>query len=293
MEGLGVKGNQSRIWTTFIECINASGDALTPAVIFKGTHIQKQWFEQEFKYPWHFTCSENGWTSNEIALEWLKSVFILQSQPQDLFDMRLLVVNGHGSHTMDEFMWECFQNNIYLLCLPPHTSHVLQPLDLAVFSPLKTVYRTQIGLLASQNDSAPVGKLNFLRCFAKARDEAINIRNIKSGFRASGIWPRNRYKALNSPQVLAPERPTTPPPPQALQGVETPKKGADIMKFNKSSSPGTRLAFRKAAYTFDSLVIENELQRAKIHKLEERVKDLQPKKRQKIAAQPNERFVTI
>ena len=34
-----------------------------------------------------------------------------------------------------EFMWECKQNNVELLFLPAHSSHVLQPLGLGTFFP--------------------------------------------------------------------------------------------------------------------------------------------------------------
>ena len=288
-----VKSNQSRVWTTFVECISATGNALTPAIIFKGTYVQKQWFAKDFEHPWHFACSENGWTSNAIALEWLEKVFLPQTQPEDPSDMRLLIVNGHGSHTTDEFMWECYRNNVYLLFLPAHTSHVLQPLDLAIFSVLKTIYRRHINLLASQTDSAPVGKLNFLRCYAKAHQEALNINNIKAGFRASGIWPTNRHKELKSSQVVVPTRPKTPPQPPELAGIQTPRKGMEILEFARNMSPGTRLGLRKAARIFDTLVVESALQKQRIQALEDEVRDLQPKKRQRVIPNPNERFVTI
>lgn len=50
-------------------------------------------------------------------------------------------------------MWECYKNNIYLLFLPLYMSHVLQPLDIGVFSPLKQAYRKQLGNLSLLTDS--------------------------------------------------------------------------------------------------------------------------------------------
>ncbi len=289
-----VKSSGSRVWTTLIECISATGKALTPSIIFKGTNVQKQWFEESFNEPWYFTCSENGWTTNLIGLEWLERVFIPQTQPADPSQMRLLVVDGHGSHATDDFMWECFQNNIYLLFLPPKTSHVLQPLDLAIFSVLKRAYRKHVGYLDSLSDSAPVGKLNFLRCYAMARHEAMTRKNILSGFRASGIWPRNRQKALRSDQVVTQARPATPPPPPAQATTfETPKRGGDILALARNPSPGTRLAFRKVAKKFDSMVGQLTLQAQRIEAVEDQIQRMQPQKRQKVVRNPNERFVIM
>src|SRR5580704_3932823 len=95
----------------------------------------------------------------------------------------------------------CFFNNVYLCYLPAHTSHSLQPLNNGVFNACKTAYRKELAKLANLTDSAPVDKINFIRCYAKARKEGITKRNIQSGFRVTGNWPINRYKALNHPEI--------------------------------------------------------------------------------------------
>jgi uncharacterized protein YqcC (DUF446 family) len=61
----------------------------------------------EFK-GWEFIATENGWTIDDTALEWLQKIFIPQIALHDLFETRLLVLDGHGSHEIMEFMWECF-----------------------------------------------------------------------------------------------------------------------------------------------------------------------------------------
>ena len=58
-----VKTINTRTWTSIIEYISASSDALDPLVIFKAKSIQEQWFKKDFlaKYPsWYVTFSENG-----------------------------------------------------------------------------------------------------------------------------------------------------------------------------------------------------------------------------------------
>ncbi|OHW95969.1 transposase, partial [Colletotrichum incanum] len=86
-------------------------------------------------------AEHNGWTTNQTALEWLEKVFIPYTQPAQPDEARLLILDAHQSHTTIDFMWQCFQNNIYLLYLPPHSSTVLQPLDVSVFGLLKQAYR--------------------------------------------------------------------------------------------------------------------------------------------------------
>ena len=295
-----IKGNQGRSWTSLIETISATGRIIKPVIIFKAASIQTQWFAQEFKEDWHFTFSKNGWTSNEIALEWLEKVFIPETKPLDASEPRLLIVDGHGSHTTDDFMWNCFQENIFLLFLPAHSSHVLQPLDIGVFSALKTAYRRHLGLLNALTDSAPIGKLNFLRCLSKARKDALIAKNIKSGFRGTGIYPRNRYKPLKSTQV--PARPATPPPPSnplqsaAKDILHTPKSGNDILRLMRDhigKSPTKRLLARKLAKAVDTKNTEVALKDRKILTLEEEVLRARPGKRRKVHLDPNTKFATI
>ncbi|KAK2684989.1 hypothetical protein QWA68_016444 [Fusarium oxysporum] len=115
------KGSQSRTWTTFIEAVTANGRLLKPGIIFKGKDLQQQWFMNEFRKiaNWYYTTSDNGWTDNHIAVEWLKEVYLPQTQPADESDARLIILDGHGSHVSDEWMATCFLNNIYCSLLHP------------------------------------------------------------------------------------------------------------------------------------------------------------------------------
>ncbi|KAJ8063551.1 hypothetical protein OCU04_007423 [Sclerotinia nivalis] len=77
------KQSGSKAWTSFIERISATGQSLSPLVIFKGKSVQQQWFPttlDTFK-DWQFTATENGWTSDNTALEWLEKVFIPSTMP--------------------------------------------------------------------------------------------------------------------------------------------------------------------------------------------------------------------
>ena len=97
-----LKSLQSRAWISFIEAVRADGQALTPAIIFKGKELQSQWFFQEFKESanWHFIIFFKGWTDSQIALEWLRAVYFLQTKPADESDARLFILDGHNSHAM-------------------------------------------------------------------------------------------------------------------------------------------------------------------------------------------------
>ena len=62
----------NREWVTVIQGINAAGWAIPPFIIFAGKHHLSAWYEEDIPRNWAITVSDNGWTTNEIGVEWLK-----------------------------------------------------------------------------------------------------------------------------------------------------------------------------------------------------------------------------
>ena len=48
----------------------------------------------------------------------------------------MLSIDSHGSHVLLVFIEYCTQNQRVAFRLPPHTNHILQPLDVAIFGSL-------------------------------------------------------------------------------------------------------------------------------------------------------------
>ena len=92
--------------------------------MFKGKTVQQQWFPEDLSIfkSWQFTSTDNGWTTNATAVEWLEKVFLPLTKTQEA---RLLILDGHGSHETTEFIYLYYQHNVHLLFLPPYSSHVL------------------------------------------------------------------------------------------------------------------------------------------------------------------------
>ncbi|KAK4120714.1 DDE-domain-containing protein [Parathielavia appendiculata] len=235
---------------SFIECISATGRYLHPLVIFKGKSVQQQWFPLDLEPfdGWEFVATENGWTNNAVGVEWLERIFIPQTQPDDPSDYRLLILDGHGSHTSDDFMWPCFQHRIHGIYLPPHCSHVLQPLDLAVFSPLKTAYRKSLTTLALWSDTSIVGKRNFLEYYQQhPRKSTIKTRQTHFPATESCLSIRERA-ALTTHVINATlkalgegEKPSPDPNPRTLQEDDLVKPVANNALGRSSSAPMTPL----------------------------------------------------
>ncbi|KJZ70572.1 hypothetical protein HIM_10040 [Hirsutella minnesotensis 3608] len=185
----------SREWASILECVSATGRRLTPVVVLTGTNLQGQWFPENFP-SWKYDCNPSGWSNGEIALKWLEEVFLPETKPEIPSLWRILVLDGASSHVTIDFMHTAWKHHVQLLFLPAHSSHITQPLDVGVFSPLNTFYRQQFAGLVDFSINAPRQKQRFLRAYAAGSEEAFSKTNIQAGFRAAGIFPTNVERPL-------------------------------------------------------------------------------------------------
>jgi hypothetical protein len=274
----------NREWVTSIESTGASGFSLPPTVIFKGKVFIASW-ANGLPDDWYLEVSPNGWTSDEIGLRWLQKVFLPSTFPRMKGKYRLLVLDGHGSHLTPKFDEICHQNNVIPICMPPHSSHLLQPLDVGCFAVLKRAYG-QIVENLMRDGVNHIDKLDFLDAFPIARNEAFKPETIKNSFSATGLVPYNPDRVISKLNIRL--YTPTPPPSRGSQSSAwepiTPsnskqlqKQGSSIKKLLKqrSKSPpnlvktgldqiykGFQIALQKNAF----LTHENKLLRAGIEK---------------------------
>jgi hypothetical protein len=129
----------NREWVTVIKSVQATGHLLPLLIVFKGRMLQESWYTG-LPSNWMIGVSNNGWTTDEIGLIWLKKIFGLYTQDRTVRKYRLLILDGHGSHVTAKFDQYCSANLIIVLCMPPYSSHLVQPLDMSYFSVLKRSY---------------------------------------------------------------------------------------------------------------------------------------------------------
>lgn len=179
-----INGRQE--WIPAIECISAAGVAIPTLIIFKAKHTDTAWIPQDTPPDWRFSTSNSSWTSNSHAYEWLTTVFEPSTKPADPVQRRLLIMDGHSSHITANVIAYCMEHTIDLLILPPHTSHVLQPLDVRVFSPLKRALALETDA-ASRLDSGRIPRIEWTSMYIRAREQAFRLSNILSGWKATGL----------------------------------------------------------------------------------------------------------
>ncbi|KAI1664796.1 DDE superfamily endonuclease [Pyrenophora tritici-repentis] len=268
----------NREWVTLIAAINAAGWSVPPFLIFAGQYHLSAWYEEaEIPRDWAIAVSDNGWTNNKLGVEWLKH-FNAHTQARSIGARRLLIIDGHKSHQSLEFQELCKENNIHTLCMPPHSSHLLQPLDVGCFSPLKRAYSREVESLM-RNHINHITKLEFLPAFKIAFDRAFTPANICSAFRGSGLVPLQPEAVLSKLDVQL----RTPTPPAALPEApwvaQTPSNARELeaqsslirerVRQHKSSSPASIIeAIDQLKKGAEVMMLSAELMRDRISSLE-------------------------
>ena len=178
----------NRKWVTSIQRINSQDWTIPPFIIVAGKNHLASWYENSrFPPNWVISVSENGWTTNEKGMDWLLH-FDKYTRTRTTGIYRLLVLDGHESHHSDKFEQYCKENKIITLCMPAHSSHLLQPLDVGCFGPLKTVYGKQIEDLIRAHITH-ITKEDFFPAFLAAFNATMTEKNILGGFRGAGLVP--------------------------------------------------------------------------------------------------------
>ncbi|KAJ3464857.1 hypothetical protein MRS44_009643 [Fusarium solani] len=270
----------NREWITVIQAINADGQAIPPFIIGAGQYHLANWY-QESNLPgdWAIATTQNGWTDNEIGLEWLKH-FDRCTAKRSNSRYRLLILDGHESHHSVAFERYCEENKIITLCMPPHSSHLLQPLDVGCFSLLKKAYGREIEHLI-RCSITHVSKTEFFPAFYTAHQATMTERNIRSAFRGAGLVPLDPESVVSkldvqlrtptpAEEVAEPSTPWVSKTPKTVLEAQSQSEYLETrVKRHKSSSPESILEAIRSSSKGTKIVMH------KLALLEARVKDLE------------------
>ncbi|KAK6306978.1 hypothetical protein J4Q44_G00221260 [Coregonus suidteri] len=88
-----------------------------------------------------------------------------------------------------EVLAAALREGVILLCLPPHCTHVLQPLDVAYFGPLKAEFSKVAGDLSHFDHPYMVNNSEFARVFRYPYQRCKDMRYVVEGFKKCGLFP--------------------------------------------------------------------------------------------------------
>lgn len=114
-------------------CVCADGKVMPPMIIFAKGYPGGR-YAQGGPSNVLYAKSESGYMDGELYLLWFKKIFLCQCST---IRPVMLVQDGHKLHITPELIDLACKEKVILFKLPPHTTHVVQPLDKSIFKPLK------------------------------------------------------------------------------------------------------------------------------------------------------------
>ena len=196
---------------------NVVGDGPPPFIILSNTlkslpqeliplaQAEKAWF----------ASSKSGWMTRDLFIVWtiLFINWLTRYRKQLSVSIRdrraLLILDGHASRECPVALHLLRENDVDVLCLPAHTSHITQMFDVCLASPLKRKYSDLLRVLineVSEKETAE-GQTSTLRyCACEALISSWeSIRTYTSCRRTAatcGYCPFNPDKIKESPYVI-------------------------------------------------------------------------------------------
>ena len=218
---------------TVLSCVSACGYVLPPMMVYpRKRPVPPQL--REGCYPnTLFGVSETGWINSQLYVDW----FFIQNIPSNR--PVLLIQDGHHSHVSIELIELARSNDIHLLCLPAHTSHLLQPLDVGVFKSFKSNFNKACSNYISKNPGRVITADILAALVGEAYPVSFTPVNIMSGFKKSGIWP------INPGEVTDRTAPSTAFHIPAQDQTENHSNVADSPDSSPIFSPELESLFRK------------------------------------------------
>ena len=177
-------------------------------MILPGTLLLEDWFTcTDLDSHYLLATSETDYANDDLCIDWIKH-FEQQTAGHRTRVYRLLLLDGYNSHNTSEFIHYCDQQKIIPFCLPDHSTHLLQPLDIRVFQPYKH-WHSEILDDATWTGCKSFNIFEFLASLKTIKHSIFKSRTIMSAFKNTGFISYNPSIVLSKLLEYEP-RPTTP-----------------------------------------------------------------------------------
>ena len=182
-----------------LSCINANGGKIPNFYILKGTYFLKD-YVRDCEKDVVMAMQPNAWMTKWLFQSWISHFIASLKKTAGIHkeNRHLRILDGHNSHVTLEVVTLAMKEGLDMVTLPAHTSHALQPLDVSCFKPFKSAFRKIRDAWTLENKGKKVEKADLCQWTAEALDKALTAKNIKSGFRKTGIWPLDKEVVTSS-----------------------------------------------------------------------------------------------
>ena len=183
-----VSSNSDKECITTLITVNAAGDIAPPLTLYAYERLPKTAYD---KAPtgWGIGKTENGWMTSAAFYEYFTNVFYPYLLEQKIEFPVIVFLDRHGSHLSYHLSEFCSENQIVVACLPPNTTHMMQPLDVSFFAPMKKKWCKMLKTWRINHDGIDLQKFDIpVALFDILREENFK-KSITAGFKCCGLYP--------------------------------------------------------------------------------------------------------
>lgn len=180
-------------------CGNAAGQSIPPYIIYKAENLWTTWTEggpPGAKY----NRSKHGWIDLLIFEDWFTNHLLPILKKQE--GRKVVIGDNLTSHLSMNVIQLCDENNVHFVCLPPNSSHLTQPLDVAYFRPLKMKWKAVLDRWKQSDAGKRIGMLpkdQFPMLLRTVLEEiGPNLKSsLKAGFKKAGLVPIDENQIIS------------------------------------------------------------------------------------------------
>ena len=178
-------------------CGNAAGEVVPPYIVYKSDHLWSTWTENGPEGA-RYNRTKSGWMDSATFEDWFLNHLMPVLKKKN--GKKVVIGDNLASHINKTVLMECEKQNVSFICLPPNATHILQPLDVAYFRPLKCKWRQVLlqwknSQLGRKLPTTP--KDQFPGLLKTALDSLTETKaNMIAGFRKTGIYPVDKEEPL-------------------------------------------------------------------------------------------------
>ncbi|XP_015111355.1 uncharacterized protein C01G6.5 [Diachasma alloeum] len=153
----------------------------------KGKKKNQDWEENLPPGSHIYMSPKSSYINSELFIRWLEEAFF----PNLTGPKNLLILDGHGSHMQYAALELCRQHDVIVVCLPSHTTHKLQPLDVSIFGRLKDKFKDACNKWFKTQQGQRLTRYQIGRIIKRTWDQTAILSTASAGFRTTGILPFN------------------------------------------------------------------------------------------------------
>jgi DDE superfamily endonuclease len=176
------KMEHTKSFVSLMFCGNATGEYLPPMVVYKSQNVYQEWMRGGPRGA-VYDCTPSGWFDSRCFERWFTEIFLTNVSKKP--GRKVLIGDNLSAHFTPDVIKASLENDVAFVTLIPNSTHLLQPLDVAVFRPAKIKWRQILeGWRKESRYRGVLPKNHFPDLLLKLHN-SLNPENLVAGFKAT------------------------------------------------------------------------------------------------------------